>query len=454
MNMANGKDKIIGNFSNEEMSKINSQLFNYQGSDLFDINNRESEEDIIGIDDDEITLFFHESEKKAEKICKNILFAYSIKMNKKNNCDMKNLNLTSAELNSVTNRFNELNNSFVSELSLKDNLVKYYLSNVSSATEEEAIEFVTRMMGGVEELTSKFRQALEMGWDPTQEIVSITNDMSIEQRYDFLVNAIILVQQLNLENLTESKDLKTEIEESINALKNKLEEPTEEICNILQNELSTLLCNSTLMVAGAEEVDKIMDVASKTSIEVVDFASNQYDDICHKCKMTMATWIEYKEGNLPSIPEGIMIETLAVSIASGVEEARIISEVTSGNKTIDWAAKCLKILGGIALMCFLGYIAILGLALTAGAFLEAGLLVFGTSYVAIVASSIIALLVCWGLSDTILNEVSKVIEWTGRLYDKIVSTVKRTVVPIIQETARRVVNGVKNLLFKISNALA
>ena len=90
-------------------------------------------------------------------------------------------------------------------------------------------------------------------------------------------------------------------------------------------------------------------------------------------------------------------------------------------------------LGAVALTCFLGYVAFLGLALLMGAFFEASILVMGTSTIAIIAASVLSFLVCWGYSGVAIQAVTKILEWTGEAYDWVVKKLKDNVYPTIND---------------------
>ena len=117
------KDKVIPFLLQEEMDKIESQIVNNQVNTAF-IDDRD---DIIGVDDDEITQLFTESEKIAGKICKNIIDAHSIMVNNKNINIMEKAKFTAAELSVITNRYNEIHSSANELQSLKENLVAYII---------------------------------------------------------------------------------------------------------------------------------------------------------------------------------------------------------------------------------------------------------------------------------------------------------------------------------------
>ena len=378
-------------------------------------------------------------------MCTKILLSQSLMINNKNNRIMETTKFTKAELNAITNRLNAIHAHGSEELSLKDRLVSYYMTTDENLTKEEAEQTVSRLMSGVDDLTSKYKAALENGWNPNDHIAEMTAGMTTQERYDFLVNAISIVRNLNVNILGDASDIKGDVEAAIAEMKTSNAEVTDATCAALQASLAELLESSPLMLTGEDKIKEMMDAARGQSTNVVDFASSEYDDYRYKNEMALAVWIEHKEGNITSLPEGILPESLGVSIAAGVEEAHVMEEVASGNKTIEWAVKCLKILGGIALVCFLGYIALLGLVLTSLAFFEAGMIVMGTSTVAMVFAGIFSLLVSWGICDSVIDYGTKVLEWCGEAYDWVVLKLKDSVYPKIKSATQKLVTWVRSL---------
>ena len=378
-------------------------------------------------------------------MCAKILLSQSLKVNNKNNRIMETTKFTKAELNAIANRLNAIHSHGGEDLSLKDRLVSYYMTTAEGLTKDEAEQTVSRLMSGVDDLTSKYKAALENGWNPNEHIAEMTAGMTTQERYDFLVNAISIVKNLNVNVLGDAADIKSDVEAAIAEMKANNAEVTDATCNALQSSLAELLESSPLMLTGADKIKEMMDAASGESTNVVDFASSEYDDYRYKNEMALAAWIEHKEGNITSLPEGILPESLGVSIAAGVEEARVMDEVASGNKTIEWAVKCLKILGGIALVCFLGYIALLGLILTSLALFEAGMIVMGTSTVAMIFAGIFSLLVSWGISDAAIDYGTKVLEWCGEAYDWVVLKLKDNVYPKIKSATQKLVAWVRSI---------
>lgn len=353
----------------------------------------------------------------------------SLELNNKNNRIMETTKFTKAELNAIATRLNAIHAHGSEDISLKDRLVSYYMTTDEKLTKEEAVQTVSRLMAGVDDLTSKYKAALENGWNPSEHITEMTASMTTQERYDFLVNAISIVKNLNVNILGDISDINGGVDAVITELKTTNTEVTDATCWSLQASLVELLESSPLMLTGEDKIKEMMDAARGQSTNVVDFASSEYDDYRYKNEMALAAWIEHKEGNITSLPEGILPESLGVSIAAGVEEAQVMAEVASGNKTFEWAVKCLKVLGGIALVCFLGYIALWGIFLTASAFFETTIFLLGSSSLAVFIAYSLSFLVSMGCCDVMIKFGTKVLNWFGDKYDQLVTYFKELFKP-------------------------
>ena len=216
-------------------------------------------------------------------------------INNKNNRIMETTKFTKAELNAITNRLNAIHAHGSEELSLKDRLVSYYMTTDENLTKEEAEQTVSRLMSGVDDLTSKYKAALENGWNPNEHIAEMTAGMTTQERYDFLVNAISIVKNLNVNILGDASDIKGDVEAAIAEMKASNAEVTDATCAALQASLAELLESSPLMLTGEDKIKEMMDAARGQSTNVVDFASSEYDDYRYKNEMALAAWIEHKQ---------------------------------------------------------------------------------------------------------------------------------------------------------------
>ena len=85
------------------------------------------------------------------------------------------------------------------------------MSTDPSITKEDATKVVEGLMSGVDNLTTKFKTALADGWNPKEHVDAMVEGMTLQQRYDFLVNAISLVNTLNVQTMGEVQDVQATI---------------------------------------------------------------------------------------------------------------------------------------------------------------------------------------------------------------------------------------------------
>ena len=427
--------------SNEELQEMDTLLGEEAEIASFD----GDLEDLIGEDAAELSAILKESEKKAEIFCKKILEKRSIDMNNQNTLIMETNNFSKQELAVIANCYNDIHNSANEQRTLKENLVDYYMSTHPMVTQEDAEKVVESLVAGVNDLTQNFHEAMAEGFDANEHIEDITTEMTLEQRHDFLVTAISLVSTLSAHTLGDT-EVEADITATINKMKEKYGEVSEEACDELQNTLATVIKSSPLVLTTESQITEILEVASGDKVEVVDFLSAKYDDIRYKSEMALAAWIEHKRGNLPSLPKDIVPEALAVSIAAGVEQAKIVAEVSNGSKSVEYAVAALKVLGAIALICFLSYIAFLGLGIVLLSFFDAAVLILGSSTFAIFVASAISFLLSIGYCDIAIKVVSKVVEWSCEVFDWTIQALKEDIFPAIKAGFNKLVNWVKGKL--------
>ena len=422
----------MGNFYEKLYSEIHNDELEQNSQDICQLT--EAEEENI--------------EKNIENVCHNFLDSYSIELNNKNQKIMETTKLTKAELDRIAVRFNEIHSAVAASttLSVKDQLTTYYLSASDNLSQTEAEQTVGRLMSGVDSLTDKYYAALNDGWNPTYEVMQMTADMDLQQRYDFLINAIAIAQSINAQNLGgDIAEMKSAVEAAIASLTADHSVVNEDVCKTLETLLCQLLESSSLMLQDSEQVKELMAAAGKGQTAAVDFAAATYDDRLYKYQMALAAWIEFENGNLESFPKNTIPEAVGVSVAAGIEEAKIVQEVSLGHKCVEWGVKCLKILGGVALACFLGYVGIVGLTISALSFFSAGVMIVGTSTAGIIVSGLAALLITCGLCDTVLEVSTKIMEGCSVAYDYVVDKLANDVFPAIKELATRFVAWVRSL---------
>jgi hypothetical protein len=408
----------------------------------------EKVDDLIGVDEESDLNIFAESEKRFEESCKNFHQLASVVVNDNNYSTsnfskMNKINITTEDLAKVTERYNAISSLHDENVSLKENLVKYYLSAHAEATDEDAQQIVDKILNGCEELTQKYNEALAGEFKIEDEIAKLTEGKSTAESFSILVNALALVQTLNLKTFSSQVKMQEELEKAINDLNTATPNPTDADCDALKKLLVEAIENTTLLVNGVEGARQLFDAANTDKATAINFASENYDDARVKAETALAMWLEYQEGNLESLETGLAPEAIAIGAATAVEEAKVMDDVAKGLKTADVAIKCLKILGGIALTCILGYVGALVAAIVGGAASFAIMSLIGTSTIACIATTILIIPLIWGIASLELKAGETILNKAGDVYDFVVDKLRKHVFPKIAETANKFIDWIK-----------
>lgn len=410
-----------------------------------DYHNTPDVDELIGEDEEKDNLW-QEREKIFDNFCEKFKNNVSVVINKLNYKIMNNVNFTKEELVKVTDRYNTIVKNGKAELSLKENLVNAYMAANPDKTQEEAGVVVDKLIDGCDTLTRKYNEALANGFDAEAEILEMTEGKSVEETYSFLINALAMVETLNLDNFASLSDVKTSLNKTIDDYNAATPNPTEDDCETMQKLLAEALTNNTLLVSSLEKAKALLATANQGTSSVIDFSSEQYDDAKQKAEMALAAWLEYEAGNIASVPEGATPETIGVGAATAVEEAKIMEDVVNGSKTTEIAIKCLKVLGGVALACVMGYYLILGCAFAVGAVAYGLLTVLGTSSLACIATMALVLPLLWGMADLGVDTCTYVLDKAGQAYDYVIGKLRESVFPKVSEMSNRFVAWLKSKL--------
>ena len=444
--------KFVGNaLTHKQMEDVEKQLI-AEGefsaaieASIIDYEVRQNEaESILGTEENNTSI-----ENNSENVVRNEESYDSeetktISLTTKNSVIMNNVEFTKEEMVKVIERYNAIVKSNKADLSLKENLVNAYMSASPAKTKEEAENIVNSLIAGCDTLTRKYNEALSNGFNAEAEITSICEGKSLKDKYSFLINALAMVETLNLDAFTSLTDANTAVKKAIEDYNAAAPEPTEEDCETMKKLLAEALANNTILVSSLEKARAILTTANEGTSSVVDFTSAQYDDARQKAETALAAWLEYEAGGISSVQQGASPEAIGVGAATAVEEAKIMADVASGSKTTEIAIKCLKVLGGVALTCLMGYYGILAASLAGGAIAYGLLSVLGTSLLACIATMVLVIPVLWGMADLGVNAGAYILEKAGDAYDYVVEKLRESIFPKIAEVAKGFVDWLKS----------
>ena len=318
----------------EAISSLQASIVNYRTRYL-------EAEDILGADE----IFFR---RKAI----NDSLGYSIVSNPLNNHFMT-LNLNQQESAKINSILDQLNETLTDDNHLIEQLCNFYLKKCPGATPSEAKEVINGLKNGIIQFNENLSKVFN---EPEQDINYIelidqaTKEMSLNEKYDFLINYLVAIQVISAENY----DLNLNVIEGINELKGKVYhasgEVTEEMISELMGKIEEVMNNSILIFPNTLPLETLVNNLAEGRMNLEEFAINSKEDMEQKLKLALVTYIAYKQKIIPPITEeDIMPESIGIGIAAGIEEAKIIEQTRKGEKEVNIAVKIIKIIGGVAL---------------------------------------------------------------------------------------------------------
>ncbi len=360
---------------------------------------------------------------------------------------MKKFDLTPEEAQQVKTMTETFLQTEDPSKSIKENMIGFYAAQFDNIAQEEIETTVDKLIQGTRTLTETYAQALQNeGFDYAEALNEKCEELSLKEKYELYLNFLAALRTIDYDNATGTENVNASFEEIKGKLLTVHEVVTPEMCDKLLEEIGESLNNSTFFATGNQTIRQLLDAATEGQTAVSDYLNANYDDMKLKQYTALATYIAFQKGEIPSIPADTLPEIVALGIAAGIEQEKIIEDVKSGNKTFETAALCLKILGGVALFCALGLLMLYVLAVAQGAIISSVLALFGTSTIAMIAAGTIGILVAVGVCPYMVEAGGYVMSKAGEIYDRIIAFVEETAYPWAAEKIRRFVAFIKQKL--------
>ena len=342
-----------------------------------------------------------------------------------------NNNLSKEEALKVKDLAAKFNESFNAELSLEENLVNFYLAQRPGEFPETAHEAVAALRSGIESFNERLKKAIESeNFDYSAELANISSELSVKEKYEMYVNFLAALQTLSVSNL--SPDQLSQLDD-YNTVRGRLvvkEEVTEEMLREVEAKIGEMLENNTFCLGSIEKLKGLMAELPNGSEAIESVVTGSENDMREKMVASMATYIAYLNGDLESLKDKeISPEAIAISAAAGVEEMHVLDDLNNGRTTVDKAIEILKLIGGVALMSLLVYVAvklITGVGMTSLLFF---MLSFGSTNIATIGAIIATSFVVWALADKAVGVSGDIVKWSSKIFDFVVETWRKTVWP-------------------------
>lgn len=344
-----------------------------------------------------------------------------------------NNKLSKEEILKVQELAAKFNESYNSELSLEENLVKFYLTERPGAFPEDAYTIVNGLKSGIVSFNANLKKALENGeFDYATELKELTSEMPINEKYELYINFLAALQTLSVGNLSTEQASQLENFQTIRERLIVKDEVTEEMLRDVEDKIGQLLKNNNFCLGSLESLKELIDELPNGSEAVESVVINSEQDMREKMITSMATYIAYQNEELESLKgQELSPEVIAISVAAGVEEMHVMDDLNSGRTTIDKAIKVLKIIGGIALFSLLAYVAFNCITAIGTLSMVMFMVAFGSTTIATVGALLASIFVVWSLTNSAFDAGEKIMNWSSRIFDVVVNTWRETVWPSI-----------------------
>lgn len=261
------------------------------------------------------------------------------------------------EMAGINSILEELDAALSDDRPFADVLADFYLHKCPGATRSEAQDVIEGLKRGIMTCNENLHAVLnspETEVDYIGLIENATRDMSLEEKYDFLVNYLVAVQLVSADNL----DMNLEVIEGLDELKGRIfksaGEITEGMIDDLESRISDVLNNSVLILPNLDSLENLVNDLASGSRTVEEFGIGSKEDLEQKLKMSLSVYIAYKQNSISSVAgEEVTPESIGIGIAAGVEESKVIEQVRAGKKDVNLAIKIIKAIGAIALFSIL-----------------------------------------------------------------------------------------------------
>ena len=213
--------------------------------------------------------------------------------------------------------------------------------------------------------------------------------------------------------------------------------------NELKEEILHTLSESSFSVITTVNADEIL----KSAHNVADLTRLTKEDTMHEILVTsVAMHIAMQNGQIEAESEMATPEAIAVGVAAGYEEMKVISQLEKGEIDDEGAWESIKLISAVVGVTLFMIAATAVVALTASATFIGFLEMFGSSMVVAIMGGIVAMSVGYLIVLPIINNIEWFIEKGGELLDKVVDNLRMRVIPTIKKRIEVFTEKVSNLI--------
>lgn len=418
---------ILNQLDSDEMARVEGLLLKNDEADaiihscvaLYETN-KELAEDMLGPDNDS-SFYFDRIIDPFD----------SITTNKNNNA------MNTIFSPSDRQQINELVQSFYNiedkDQTLDDNLVAFYLLKCPAMTRHEAQSNIASMRKGINMFRDNLAQALTNGLESLSEkLDTIGEDLSVEGKFELYVNILALLNTLDSRNFDEEElsELKRYEDFRNELLSIRGYVTIDDLEKIKEEIIQALSTSSFSVITTIDACELLKKIESNCDLS----AYSKNDTIREILITSCATHIAAKNGLLENQDyQNALPEVLAVGVAAGYEELKVIDRLNKGDINEGEAWEIIKMIGAAVGFTVLLIAATTAVALTATATFIGFLTIFGDALVVSILGGLAALAVGILLAVSIERASRWIVDKGFELIDRIVDTIRNEVFPEIKE---------------------
>jgi hypothetical protein len=252
-----------------------------------------------------------------------------------------------------------------SDCSVRENMVDFILARSPETSRADAEKLTDRIIGATAHFAQYLEEARrdETGWVEAK-LGEATKGMTPAQKYEVMFKLLIALRSLDAKQM--EQDLREAGFDPDQKMKERMEASVEisegDVTQERLDELSRLLAeaieNSTVAVAGNEEIAELIETLAQKNELPEEFAANSWSDAAYKNYAALAAFLAYEQGKTTSIPENIEPETIAVGVAAGIERSKVVAQAQQGKIAWETAKLVLKAIAAAALLCLAFWVAV------------------------------------------------------------------------------------------------
>ena len=374
--------------------------------------------------------------------------------NDNNKSTMETFKFNASEIANIKNLVAQFAEGEDKSKSLKENLVDFYMRSFSGVEgEESSTDTIDALIKGIQIFNTQLSEALKQDIETGEvnyidALAAIGADKSLSERYAMYASFLVLLETLEASNLNENEMSFVESYESKKNTKFRIpddQEVTQEMIDEIIVKINECLSNSTFTLSTLEASRDLRNAIDSDEHSAVLIKTRQ-EDMRAKLVLATCTYIAAKKGKISNLAPDTKPEFVALGVAAGVEEEKVLVDVAQGNMDESKAAKILKIIGAVALTTALIIASTYLTSLIATSVGVAILGLLGQGFIASLICCAVTLVTVCSLVTVFTLTSLKVLEVADNIYDRVVKTIREKVVPAAKQAWRAIMVWVRSKL--------